>query len=163
MKYFTASSCACLLTLASSLTYAASTPLVLPSKPVLTLEAARAIAAEAEQDIAQRHLAGGIVVLDDGGHILLSERMDGAVLESNVMAFNKAKTAVMFGNTSERYDKAIHSGITSLVTAGSTMLAGAVPLMVNGQQVGAIGISTPVGAADAPIAEAASHVLDGAK
>lgn len=142
---------------------AASPVLTLPKKPVLTLAAARAIAAEAEHDILQRHLAGGIVVLDDGGHTLLSERMDGAQLESNIMAEEKAVTAVMFAATSESFDKTIRGGYTSLVTAKNTMLAGAVPLLVNGQQVGAIGISTPDGAADAPIAEAASHVLDGAK
>ena len=166
MTYSKVVTLACLMALglglASGSTYAES-PLVLPNKPMLTLAAARAIAAEAEQDILQRHLAGGIVVLDDGGHVLLSERMDGAQLESNVMAGEKALTAVMFAATSEQFDKTIRGGYTSLVTAGHTMLAGAVPLMVNGHQVGAVGISTPVGSADAPIAEAASHVLDGAK
>lgn len=163
MKYLTLLSLACALTTASSLASAAPTSIELPSKPVLTLSAARAIAAEAEHDIERRHLAGGIVILDDGGHVLLSERMDGAQLESNVIAGKKALTAVMFASTSEQFDKTIRGGYTSLVTADNTMLAGAVPLTVNGQQVGAVGISTPVGDADAPIAEAASHVLDGVK
>ena len=158
---------ACIMTLgaglASSPTFAESPALVLPSKPILTLAAARAIAGEAEQDILRRHLTGGIVVLDAGGHVLLSERMDGAQLESNIMAREKALTAVMFAGTSESFDKTIRGGYTSLVTAKHTMLAGAVPLMVNGYQVGAVGISTAEGPADAPIAEAASHVLDGAK
>lgn len=68
----------------------------LPTKQVLTLEAARRVAAAAEAEARKNNWAVSIAVLDDSGHLILFQRMDGAKLVATDIAIRKARTAAYF-------------------------------------------------------------------
>lgn len=108
----------------------------------LNIEGARLIM-EAALDFAATHDApgGSIAVVDAGGHLLLFERMDGTFPASAPVAIEKARTAALFKFESKKLEDAINSGRTALTTVGYTFLQGGVPVIFDGQVVGAIGVS----------------------
>lgn len=92
---------------------------------------------------AKAHAApgGSIAVVDAGGHLLLFERLDGSFPASATVAIEKARTAALFRFESKKLEDAVNGGRTALATVGYTFLQGGVPVVVNGQVVGAIGVS----------------------
>jgi len=84
---------------------------------------------------------GSIAVVDAGGHLLMFERLDGSFPASATVAIEKAKTAALFKFESKKLEDAINSGRDALITVGYTFLQGGVPVLYNGQVVGAIGVS----------------------
>src|SRR5258708_24391705 len=112
-------------------------------KKVLTLEIARKIVATAEAEAARNHLAGVVAVVDDGGWPILIERMDhAAYLASVELAPGKARTAALFKKPSTALEDAINHGRIAAVTAqGFTEMQGGLPIVVDGQMIGAIGAS----------------------
>ncbi len=131
----------------------------LPSKPVLTLDAAKKIAAAAEAEANKRGATVVIVVVDDGGHVILLERLDDTQVASVEVGIGKARTAAIFRRPSRIFEEQIKDGrVASLALPGATPLQGGVPIVVNGKVVGAIGVSGNTPQEDEDIALAGAAV-----
>jgi len=130
------------------------------TKPALTLEDARTIAAAAEAEAAKNGWAVCIAVVDDGGHLLCLARLDGAAPISAQIAPAKARTAALGRRESKVYEDMINGGRTSFLSAPlEGMLEGGVPIVVEGQHVGAVGVSGVKSNEDAQIARAGIAAL----
>lgn len=133
----------------------------LPSKRVLTLEAARHVAAAAEAEARKNNWAVSIAVVDDAGHLVLFHRLDGAKLVAIDIAMRKARTAVFFQEATKSLEEEVTKGgrTALLPIEGFMPLEGGVPLMVGGQMVGAVGVSGVTGQQDAQCALAGAAAL----
>ena len=132
----------------------------LPTKRVLTLEAAKKIAAAAEAEAKKRGATVVIAVVDDGGHLILLERLDDTQVASVEVGIGKARTAAIFRRPSKVFEDQIRNGrAASLVLPGATPLQGGVPLLVDGRVVGAIGVSGNTPQEDEDIAYAGAAVM----
>ncbi|WP_300755346.1 heme-binding protein [Janthinobacterium sp.] len=126
------------------------------SKPVLTLDDVKKIAAAAEAEAVKNNWAVTIAIVDDGGHLLWLQRMDGVAPISSHLAPSKAKTAAMGRRESRIYEEIINGGRVSFLSAPEIdgMLEGGVPIIVEGHCVGAVGVSGVKSTEDAQIAKA---------
>jgi glc operon protein GlcG len=114
----------------------------LPTKKVLTLGAAKRIAAAAEDEALRRHATVVIAVVDDGGHLILLERLNDTQVASVEVAIGKARTAAIFRRPSKVFEDQIREGrVAALALTGSTPLQGGIPITVDGHVIGAIGVS----------------------
>jgi glc operon protein GlcG len=131
------------------------------SKPTLQLQDLRTMAAAAEAEALKNHWAVTIAIVDDGGHLLWLQRLDGAAPISAEIAPAKARTAAVGRRESKVYEDMINGGRTSFLSAPGLlgMLEGGVPIMVEGQCVGAVGVSGVKSAEDAQVARAAIAAL----
>lgn len=131
------------------------------TKPVLTLEDVKKIAAAAEAEALANDWKVVISVVDDGGHLLWLQRLDGAAPISSYIAPNKAKTAALGRRESKIYEDMINSGRVAFLSAPELegMLEGGVPIVVNGETVGAVGVSGVKSADDVRIAKAGIAAL----
>ena len=102
-----------------------------------------------------------IAIVDDGGHLLWLQRLDGAAPISSHIAPAKARTAALGRRESRVYEEMINQGRMSFLSAPllEGMLEGGVPVMVNGQCVGAVGVSGVKSNEDAQIARAGIAAL----
>lgn len=127
-------------------------------KTKLTLDAAdlKAMAAAAEAEALKNHWAVSIAIVDDGGHLLHFQRLDGAAPVSAYIAPAKARTAALGRRESKVYEDMINGGRVSFLSAPelSGMLEGGVPIVKDGQCLGAIGVSGVKSTEDAQIAKA---------
>jgi glc operon protein GlcG len=125
-------------------------------KKVLTLEIARKIVATAEAEATRNHLAGVVAVVDDGGWPILVERMDHAAYIASVeLAPGKARTAALFKKPSQALEDAINHGRVAAVTAqGFIEMQGGLPIIVDGEVIGAVGASFDTPEHDVQIAQA---------
>ncbi len=127
----------------------------LPVKKVLTLNAAKQIAATAEAEAVKRGATVVIAVVDDGGHLILLERLDDTQVASVEVAIGKARTAAIFRRPSKVFEDQIREGrVAALALPGATPLQGGVPIVVGGKVVGAIGVSGNTPQEDEDIAKA---------
>jgi uncharacterized protein GlcG (DUF336 family) len=125
------------------------------SKPVLELADLKAIAAAAEAEALKNHWAVSIAIVDDGGHLLWLQRLDGAPPISAHIAPAKARTAAVGKRESKVYEETINNGRTSFLSAPlEGMLEGGVPVMKDGQCLGAVGVSGVKSSEDAQVARA---------
>jgi glc operon protein GlcG len=108
----------------------------------LTLSGARTVA-EAAAAEARKHNAGGaIAIVDAGGSLVLLERLDNTFPAASAVAIEKARTAATFRMPTRNFENAIKNGRAALLgVAVMTPLQGGVPILVDGQVVGAIGVS----------------------
>ena len=114
----------------------------LPTKRVLTLAAARTIAAAAEAEAVKRGATVVIAVVDDAGHLIVLERLDDTQVASVEVAIGKARTAAIFRRPSKVFEDQVRNGrVAALALPGATPLQGGVPIIVEGKVVGAIGVS----------------------
>lgn len=113
------------------------------TKPVLSLENARKVAAAAEAEALANHWLVSIAICDDGGHLLCLSRLDGAPPATAPIAMEKARTAALIRRPTKAFEDAINNGRVALMstTAISAILEGGEPLMVDSHCVGSIGIS----------------------
>ncbi len=129
-----------------------------PMKTKAVLEQAdiKAIAAAAEAEALANHWAVTIAIVDDGGHLLHLQRLDGAPPVSAHIAPAKANTAALGRRESKVYEDVINGGRMSFLSAPSIqgMLEGGVPIMKDGQCLGAVGVSGVKSNEDAQIARA---------
>ncbi len=132
------------------------------SKPALTLNDVKKIAAAAEMEAAANAWAVVISIVDDGGHLLWLQRMDGCAPISSHIAPAKAKTAALGRRESKVYEDMINGGRMSFLSAPllEGMLEGGVPIVVDGHCVGAVGVSGVKSAQDAQIAKAGVAALE---
>ncbi|MEI8327282.1 MAG: heme-binding protein [Betaproteobacteria bacterium] len=126
------------------------------SKPVLELCDVRAIADAAQAEALKNNWAVSIAIVDDGGHLLWFQRQDGAAPISSHIAPGKARTAAMGRRESKVYEDMINGGRASFLSAAQldTMLEGGVPIIKDGQCLGAVGVSGVKSAEDAQVARA---------
>ncbi|HYC56241.1 MAG TPA: heme-binding protein [Candidatus Binatia bacterium] len=131
------------------------------TRPVLGLAEARTVAAEAAEQARQRNAGGAIAIVDDGGHLLYLERLDGTFPSAAVVATEKARSAATFRKPTADFENAVKGGRNALLGVDVlTPLEGGVPIYLEGQVVGAIGISGAASAAqDAEIARAAAAAV----
>jgi uncharacterized protein GlcG (DUF336 family) len=133
------------------------------NKPVLTLAELKRIAAAAEAEALANAWPVTIAVVDDGGHLLWLQRLDGAAPISAHIAPAKARTAALGRRESRVYEEIINQGRTSFLSAPQieAMLEGGVPIMVDGHCVGAVGVSGVKSNEDAQVAKAGIAALVG--
>ena len=131
------------------------------TKSVLELADIKAIAAAAEAEALKNHWAVTIAIVDDGGHLLWLQRLDGCPAISAHIAPAKAHTAAMGRRESKSYEDVINQGRVSFLSAPAIegMLEGGVPIIKDGQCIGAVGVSGVKSSEDAPIAKAGIAAL----
>ena len=131
------------------------------SKPTLAAADVRAIASAAEAEATRNNWAVTFAITDDGGHLLWLQRLDGAAPISAEIAPAKARTAALGRRESKVYEDMINQGRMSFLSAPvlQGMLEGGVPIMVEGQCVGAVGVSGVKSSEDAQIARAGIAAL----
>ncbi len=129
------------------------------SKNALTLADAKAIAAAAEAEALRNNWRVTIAVLDDGGHLIYLQRLDEAPLGSITVAQEKARTALLFKRPTKIIEEIVASGRMAMLTLpGATPIEGGLPLLNNGQIIGAIGVSGVQSPQDAQVAAAGVEV-----
>ena len=131
------------------------------SKSVLTLVDVRAIAQAAEAEALARQWPVTIAIVDDGGHLLWLQRLDGAAAITAHIAPAKARTAALGRRESKVYEDVINQGRMAFLSAPllEGMLEGGVPVMVDGQCVGAVGVIGVKSSEDAQVAHAGIAAL----
>ena len=111
----------------------------------LTLEAARRVIAAAVAEARRNEVGGAIAVVDAGGHVVALERLDGTFAASSDISIGKARTAALFRRPTSFFEDVINQGRTAMAALPSlpdfTPLQGGVPIVAEGQVIGAIGIS----------------------
>lgn len=133
---------------------------VLVDKKALTLAGARDVAAAAEAIAVRNSFRQSVVVLDDGGNLLLFHRMDGAQLAGFEVAMAKARTALFFQTPSKSFADRVLAGQTNVLgLPGAAPIDGGVPLMHDGQIVGALGVTGASPAQDGQTATEAANAL----
>lgn len=131
------------------------------NKPVLELADVKAIAAGAEAEALKNNWAVSIAIVDDGGHLLWLQRLDGAAPTSAHIAPAKAHTAALGRRESKVYEDVINGGRVSFLSAPDLkgLLEGGVPILKDGQCLGAVGVSGVKSNEDAQIARAGIAAL----
>lgn len=135
---------------------------VVLDRKVLSLSAARRIVAAAEAEAASRRVGVVVVVVDAAGHVIELSRMDEAQVASVNVGIGKARTAAIYRRPSRDFEEQIRNGrIAALALADATPLQGGLPLVIDGQVVGAVGVSGDTPAVDEAIAMAGVAALKG--
>ena len=131
------------------------------SKQFMTLADVKKIAAAAEAEAIANKWPVSIAIVDDGGHLLWQQRLDGAAPLSSHIAPAKARTAALGQRETKIYEDIINNGRFSFLSVPVVegMLEGGVPVMVDGQCVGAVGVSGVKSTEDAQIAKAGIAAL----
>jgi len=131
------------------------------TKSFLELADLKAIAAAAEAEAIKNNWAVTIAIADDGGNLLWLQRLDGAAALSAHIAPAKAHTAAMGRRESKVYEDIINGGRTAFLTAPAVqgLLEGGVPIVKDGQVIGAVGVSGVKSNEDAQIAKAGIAAL----
>lgn len=126
------------------------------NKTTLEFADVKAIAAAAEAEALRNQWAVSIAIVDDGGHLLHFQRLDGAAPISAHIAPGKARTAAMGRRESKVYEDMINGGRASFLSAPNLdgMLEGGVPILKDGQCLGAVGVSGVKSSEDAQVAKA---------
>jgi glc operon protein GlcG len=126
------------------------------TKTILELVDIKAIAAAAEAEALKNNWAVTIAIVDEGGHLVWLQRMDGVAPISSHIAPAKANTAAMGRRESRIYEEIINGGRVSFLSAPYVegMLEGGVPIIKDGQCLGAVGVSGVKSTEDAQIAKA---------
>lgn len=131
------------------------------TKPALNHHDVTTILNAAREEALRNHWAVSIAVVDDGGHLLGMFRLDGAAPMSSHIAPAKAHTAALGRKETLVYEEMINKGRNSFLSVPTIqgMLEGGVPIVVEGQVVGAVGVSGVKSAEDAQIAKAGIAAL----
>ena len=136
------------------------TDTVLPVKSVLTLASARKIIAAAEAKALQHGWPVVIAVVNDGGNLICLDRLDNAQFGSVEVAICKAKAAVAFKRPTKAWEDALAGGRQGVLgLPGVVPSEGGVPLIWEGEIIGAIGVSGVKSSEDGQIALAGAQVL----
>ncbi len=131
-------------------------------KPFLSGDDVGRMAAAAAAEAKANRWAVTIAIVDDGGHLLWLQRLDGAAPISAQIAPAKARTSALGRRESKVYEEMINGGRSAFLSAPlDGMLEGGVPVMVDGHCVGAVGVSGVKASEDAQIARAGIAALVG--
>ena len=128
-------------------------------KTALTLEGAKKIAAVAEAKAKAEGARVVIAVVDEGGSLLLLERLDDTQVASVNVGIDKARTAAIYRRPSKVFEDQVKNGrVSALALHGAVALQGGVPIIVGGKVIGAIGVSGETPGQDEDIAIAGAAV-----
>ena len=128
-------------------------------KKALSLEGAKRIVAAAEAQAKAEGARVVIAVVDDGGSLLLLERLDDAQVASVNVGIDKARTAAIFRRPSKVFEDQVRDGrVAALALHGAVPLQGGVPIIVDGRVIGAIGVSGETPQQDEEIAKVGAAV-----
>lgn len=131
-------------------------------KKGISLEVAKKVAAAAEAEAVKNKWNVVITIVDEGGQILYLQRMDTTQYGSVDVAIRKARTSSAFKRPTKVFEDAIAGGRTALLGLdGALPLEGGLPLIYNGQVVGAIGVSGVTSQQDGLIAKAGADAMAG--
>ena len=130
-------------------------------KKSVTIDGARKVIAGAVAEAKKNHAGGVVAVVDDGGNLMAVERLDGTFGAGANIAIGKARTAALFKKPTKFFEEVINKGRTAMATLPDfTPLQGGVPLTMDGQIVGAVGVSGANSAAqDEEFAMAGANAL----
>ena len=114
-------------------------------KKTLTIEGAKRVIAAAVAEAKKLNAPGGVIaVVDDGGNLMALERLDGTFAAGANISIGKARTSVLFKRATRAFEDIIKNGRTAMVAlpdAFFTPLQGGIPIVVEGQIVGGVGVS----------------------
>jgi uncharacterized protein GlcG (DUF336 family) len=129
------------------------------TKKILSLKSAKRVAEAAEAEAKRHHWNVVIAIVDDGGHLLYLQR-EKVQLGSIEVAITKARVALMFRRPTKFWEEMVASGRHGyLAMPGMLPLEGGLPLIHDGEIVGAIGISGVKSSEDGQIAQAGAAAL----
>jgi glc operon protein GlcG len=141
-------------------------PLVARNHPKLTIEGADAVLAAARQRAEEIRVPMNIAVVDDGGHLLVFERMDGAKPASIAISIVKAQAAALRraptgpAMAGDQVNVTLALGLAVAAPAHQTPIRGGLPLIVDGQVVGAVGVSAGTEDQDLDVARAGAVAIE---
>ena len=141
---------------------AASSQAQIVEKKSLDLEGAKKAIAAAVDYAKKNNAPGGVIaVVDEGGNLMALERLDGTFAMGATISVGKARTAVLFKKPTRFFEELINKGRTAMTAVeGFTPLIGGIPIMVDGQVVGGIGVSGAASAAqDEELAIAGANAI----
>src|SRR5205809_5587542 len=135
-------------------------------KKTLTLKGAESVIAAAKAEAQKLQAPGGVIaVVDDDGNLMALERRDGTFAAGANISIGKARTAVLFKRPTKAFEDIIKNGRTAMVALADgffTPLQGGIPIMVDGQIVGGVGVSGAASAQqDEELAIAGANVFSG--
>jgi glc operon protein GlcG len=141
-------------------------PLITRHHPRLTLEGARAVLTAARRRAEEIKVPMDIAVVDDGGHLLAFERMDGARPSSIAISLVKAQAAALRRSptgpalTGDQVNLPLALGLAIANPAAQTPIRGGVPLIADGQVIGAVGASAGSEDQDLDVARAGAAAIE---
>ena len=135
-------------------------------KKTLTIEGAKKLIAAAVAYAKKNNAPGGVIaVVDDGGNLMALERLDGTFAAGATISIGKARTAVLFKRPTKVFEDIIKNGRTAMVALPDnlfTPLQGGIPIFIDGQIIGGVGVSGASSAAqDEELAIAGANVFGG--
>ncbi len=133
------------------------------TRSFLTLDDTKRMAAACEAEALANNWAVSFAIVDEGGHLLWQQRLDGAAPISANIAPAKARTAALGRRESRLYEEMINQGRVSFLSAPGLegMMEGGVPITVDGHCLGAIGVSGVKSTEDVQVAKAGIAALGG--
>jgi glc operon protein GlcG len=147
---------------ATMLAFAATSHAQIVEKKSLNLDGAKKAIAAAVDYAKKNNAPGGVIaVVDEGGNLMALERLDGTFAMGATISIGKARTAVLFKKPTRFFEELINKGRTAMTAVdGFTPLIGGIPIVVDGQVVGGVGVSGAASAAqDEELAIAGANAL----
>jgi glc operon protein GlcG len=129
------------------------------TKPCLTLDDCKKMIAACEADARRNKWEVVIAILDDGGHLLMLERMDGATPANAEIAVQKGRSAAVSRRSTKMWEDRIRDGRLSMLKMPVLPVQGGIPVMYQGECVGGIGVSGVQSHEDEQIAQAGANAL----
>lgn len=128
---------------------------MLATKKCLTLAAAKKIAAAAHAECVKNNWTMFIAIIDDGGNLMYLERIDGTQLGSMQVSIEKGRSALLFKRPTKALEDAVAGGrVVVMKLANAVPVEGGLPLVADGEIIGAIGVSGGTSAQDGIVAQA---------
>ncbi len=132
----------------------------LATRKVLTLDAAKEIMAAAEAEARQNNWNVSIAILDEGGRLLMLQKMDGAPPASVDVCQAKGRSAAIFKRPTKAFSDIVGGGrVVMMALPGAVPVEGGVPILAGGECVGAVGVSGVTSEQDGQIAAAGVAVV----
>ena len=130
-------------------------------KKSLTLELAKKIALAGEAEARKNNWTDVVAIVDDGANLVYLQRMDNTQIGSIEVAIQKARTAISFKRPTKAYEEMVAGGRTAILRVpGVIPIEGGLPIVLDGQYIGAIGVSGGTAQQDGLVAAAALQVLN---
>lgn len=130
------------------------------TKSFLTLEDAKLVAAAAEAEALRNNWSVVIAIVDEGGHLIYLQRLDNTQIGSVDVAIQKARSAIIFRRPTKVFEEQINQGhLRYLGLPGAIPIEGGLPIVMNDQFLGAIGVSGVRSHQDAQIAQVGINAL----
>jgi glc operon protein GlcG len=129
------------------------------TKPCLTLDDCRKMIAACEAEARRNKWEVVIAILDDGGHLLMLERMDGATPANAEIAVQKGRSAAVSRRSTKVWEDRIKNGRVSMLKMPVLPVQGGIPITHQGECVGGIGVSGVQSHEDEQIAQAGANAL----